>query len=176
MLKLLFALATLFFSSFAMAQSSGFKAEAAAMRYSTATEGPALGESDQVVTIFDIKVGYIFSNKLYFGAILDSKNISNSSSTDKRSATGVTFGYHNDWYADFSYFLTAERDLAGGTKLKDGKGYAFDLGYHSKVNSNVFVGLQLSYKSFTYEKNGDVAQTNKEKSEMYPMLTVGVIF
>lgn len=172
-LLLLIGLSLFSVSSFA-AESKGVKFGLSFFKYDTATEGPNLGDNTSSISIYDIKLGYL-SDSLYLGVIYDQKTI-DSSGTDQRTAYGVTVGYHNDgWFLDGSYFISAERDL-GATVLKDGKGYALDVGYNHMMGSNVFVGLQASYKSFTYNKVGGASVTNKEKSELYPMLNLGIMF
>lgn len=163
-------------SVFAQSNMTGFKVELAAMRYSTSTEGPTIGDAETTTAIYDLKIGYIFPNGIYFGGISHTKNFDVNSTNEKRSASGATLGYHNaGWFGDFSYFLNAQREV-GAIEFKDGTGYGLDVGYHSLISTNFFVGLQLSYKSFSYAKVNAKSETNKEKSEMYPMFNVGLIF
>lgn len=170
-----FIAVTLFSLTSSMAFAGDFKVGVSLLRTQTSTEGPTLGDTENTLLIYDLKIGYLMDN-LYLGFIHDSKTVTSNSSDDKRTGNGLTVGYHNKgWFADFSYFLTMDREW-GSTKLSKGTGMGFDVGYNAMLGSAFFAGAQLSYKKITYEEVNSVSQTNKETSELYPMINLGVMF
>ena len=158
------------------AGDSGYNFGLSLMKYDISVDGPNVGTGDSNLTIYDLKLGYVFNNSVYLGVILDNKTITSNGGTDKRTGTGATVGYHsNGWILDLSYFFTAERDM-NGTMLKDGTGFGLDVGHNWMIGSNFYFGVQGSYKSFTYKKVASAAVDNKEKSELYPMVNLGLMF
>lgn len=158
-------------------EKDGIKVGLGIFKYDTSTEGSVVGTGEYSNTIYDLKLGSL-SNALYWGFIYSSRTAKSGSggAEDKRTAMGATLGYHNEgWFLDLSYYLTAERAV-GDIKLKDGSGFGFDVGHNRMVGNNLFVGIQATYKSFTYKKVDEVASENKEKSELYPMFNIGFMF
>lgn len=172
--------AGLLIPSFGHAQSSGgggFMVGLSAMKLDTATDGPNVGNVESSTTILNLKAGYTMPSGLYFGGIYDSRTDQANSSKDERTGYGATIGYHNaGWFIDGSYFISSTYKLSSGTELTEGSGYGIDLGKNFDLTANIYLGLQLSYKSFTYNKAGAVTATNKIKSELTPMLNLGVNF
>lgn len=167
-------------SSEAQAQNSGdsgFMIGLSAMKLDTATDGPNLGNDESSTSILNVKAGFTLSSGLYVGAIYDSRTDESNGSKNERTGYGATIGYHNSgWFIDGSYFISSTYKLANGTELSEGSGYGIDLGKNFDLTANIYLGLQISYKSFTYNKAGPVTATNKIKSELTPMLNVGVSF
>lgn|GEM_PF-3259786 len=146
------------------------------LKFDRETEGPTLGTSTEKWTIYDLKLGYVFSNNFYLGVIYSGYSDDNGSNTNTRGLLGGTVGYHNDgWFIDGSYLLSGQLKLSGST-LKDPSGYSIDFGYNAMMGSNFYLGVEASYKSISYDKKDNVSETNKEKSELYPMLSAGVLF
>lgn len=155
----------------------GFMIGASIMQLNTKTDGPQIGNSDASTTMLNGKIGYTMGNGLYIGAIYDSRTDENNGSKSERSGVGATVGYHNmGWYIDGSYYFTSTYKLAGGTELTGGTGIGVDVGHNFDILTNVYLGVQLSYKSFTYTKIPSGDSTNKITSEMVPMLNIGVMF
>lgn len=148
-----------------------------AVQLSTSTDGPNVGNDDEKKNLFDAKIGYAMANGFYFGGIYNSRTDELNSAKSERSGYGISIGYHNmGWFIDGAYYISSTYKLSGGTELKDGSGFGFDVGHNFDVLSNVYLGLQISYKSFTYNKAADVTVTNKVKSELAPMLNLGIMF
>lgn len=145
------------------------------LKYQTETEGTTIGASKGDVMNYDAKLGYA-SQGLYLGGIYSGR----SQEDDNRTAYGVTVGYHDGgFYIDGNYFISASVKLASST-LQKGTGFGADIGYNWMVSDMFYMGLELSYKSFTYtevDNSGTLTdEDNKEKSEMYPMINVGFAF
>ena len=158
-----------------LAFAKGVKVGLSLLRTNTSTEGLTLGDTNNTLLIYDLKIGYLMEN-IYVGFIHDNKTVSSNGGDDKRTGNGFTVGYHNQgWFGDFNYFMSMDREI-GATKLSKGTGMGLDFGYNAMVGSNFFAGAQLSYKQITYTEVNSVAQTNKETTELYPMLNIGVIF
>ncbi|MGZ5280158.1 MAG: hypothetical protein ACXWC9_09460 [Pseudobdellovibrionaceae bacterium] len=165
---------------FAASGGSGVLASLGFFKFDQEFEGSQIGNGKNLNTFYDFKLGYLFSNNFYAGGIYSVANQDNGSSQPKRSLYGVTLGYHNSgWYLDGSYFLAGEYDT-GATVYKKPSGLGIDLGYEFMVNSNFFFGLQGSYRTITFKEylSGSTTSTsdNKIKSEISPMLVLGVIF
>lgn len=155
----------------------GFMIGASIMKLDDSTDGPNLGTAESSTTLLSAKLGYTLGSGLYFGGVYDSRTDESNGSKTERSGMGATLGYHKSgWFIDGSYYLSATMKLAGGTELKEGSGFGVDVGKNFDVTNNLYLGLQVSYKSFTYTKAGANDATNKIKSELSPMLNIGVNF
>ncbi|CAN5663326.1 hypothetical protein BH10BDE1_BH10BDE1_15420 [soil metagenome] len=155
----------------------GFMIGASIMQLNTKTDGPNIGDNDTSTTLLNGKAGYTMSNGLYIGGVYDSRTDETNGSKTERSGYGATVGYHNmGWFIDGSYYLSSTYKLSGGTELSGGTGFGVDVGHNFDILSNVYLGLQLSYKSFTYTKIPTGDATNKVTSETVPLLNIGVMF
>lgn len=172
MKRILIVLTTLVMSSTAFA-STLFGVSL--MKYQTEADGPTIGTVDGDVMIYDAKLGYA-SQGLYLGGIYSGRG----QEDNNRTAYGVTVGYHDGgFYIDGNYFIAASLKLASST-LQKGSGFGADIGYNWMISNMFYMGLELSYKSFTYtevDTSGTLTdEDNKEKSEMYPMINIGLAF
>lgn len=172
MKRILIALLTLGISSSAFA-STLFGVSL--MKYQIEGDGTTLGSIKTDVTNYDVKLGFA-SQGLYLGGIYSGR----SQEDFGRTAYGVSVGYHDGgFFVDGHYYLASTIKLAGG-ELNKGSGFGADLGYNWMMKSSFYMGLQLTYKSFTYKQVSaggvDADQDNKEKSEMYPMVNLGFAF
>lgn len=171
MKKIALVLVSLMFSSVALA-AAGPQSTLSLFKYDYAVDGDSIGNGESTHTQYDFKLGYDFGNNIYAGFIYNSRTVDTGGADSKRTAYGGTVGYHGQaWFIDFSYFLSAEYE-----DYKKGSGMGLDLGYNHMLNSNVFLGVQWTYKTFTYTEVGGASEDNKEKSEMHPMLNIGVKF
>jgi hypothetical protein len=150
------------------------------LKYDVEKEGTQIGNTKANNTYYDLKLGYL-NKKIYVGGIYSVHTQESGGSQDpKRDLMGATLGYHNDgWYLDASYFFGGNYDTST-IDYRKASGFGIDLGYDVKVTGNVYLGLKGSYKSYTfkeYEQNSNtVVADNKVKSEMYPMIVLGIIF
>lgn len=155
----------------------GLRIGASILKLDTKTEGPNFTTIDNATTLLDAKIGYVMSNGLYIGAIYNMRTDETNGSKQERSGYGATVGYHvNGWFIDGTYFLNSTFKFAGGSELSGGSGFGIDLGHNFDIATNVYLGVQLSYKSFTYTKTQTTDATNKITSELAPMLNIGVMF
>ncbi len=164
-------------SKAASGSEGGFMIGVSFMKLDTSTSGPTLGNNDTSTTVIDLKAGTTLSGGIYIGGIYDMRTDETNGSKNERTAFGATVGYHNaGWFIDGSYYISSTYKLAGGSELKEGTGFGVDLGHNFDLASNIYLGLQISYKSFTYTKLNAADETNKIKSELMPMLNIGVKF
>ena len=160
----------------AQAAGEAFRLGLSATKLDTNYDGPAFGgSSENSTTILGLKAGTYFGS-LYVGAVYDSRTDDSGSSKTERTGYGATIGYHQGgWFIDGSYYVSSTIKF-GTVELTEGSGFGVDVGRNFDVMSNVFLGLQVSYRSFSYKKIGSVEQDNKLKSELTPMLNVGLAF
>lgn len=182
MKKIMGFLAALCVCSSAVAASSGqgYLFGVGLNRFEQETEGPSFGDGKSTSLYYDVKFGYLPGNDLYVGLIYSAFSSDNGVSQPKQSMYGVTVGYHtNGWFLDGSYFLDGQYDT-GNTVFKKASGLGIDFGYQHMVNSNVYVGVQYAYKSYSYKEHETsgviVTEENKIKSQSQPMLLFGFIF
>lgn len=180
-----FTFRTLFFSATILLASSvigiseaqAFKIGVSIAKLDTSTDGNTLGTSENAMTILNLKAGTLVTGEIYVGGIYDSRTDESSGSKTERTGYGATIGYHsNGWFLDGSFLISSSIKTAGGTMIEGGSGYAIDLGRNFDVMSNIYLGLQISYKSISFTKVNGVEESNKLKSELTPMLNVGVDF
>lgn len=167
--------------SFAASSGSGVLMSLGLLRFESETEGSTIGNSKGINTYYDIKLGYLIGNDVYVGGIYSSYGHDDGITQPKRSLYGATAGYHSDgWFLDLSYFIGGNYELSSNINLKNPSGLGIDIGYQAMVNSNFFLGVQGSYKSYTFKEvessNVVVKEDNKVKSELYPMVLLGVVF
>ncbi|MBN8542281.1 MAG: hypothetical protein J0L82_17960 [Deltaproteobacteria bacterium] len=157
--------------------AQAFKISAAAGRLDTSTDGSTLGTGENSTHLLNLKAGAMVASQIFVGGIYDSRTDESSGSKTERTGYGATLGYHsNGWFLDGSFLFSSSIKTPGGAMIEGGTGFGIDLGGTFDVMSNVFVGLQMSYKSISYTKVDGVEQSNKIKSELTPMLLVGVDF
>jgi len=160
----------------AEAAGETFRLGLSATKLDTSYDGPAFGGSNESsITILGLKAGTYFG-RIYVGGIYDSRTDESGGSKSERTGYGATVGYHQGgWFIDGSYYLSSAIK-SGSIEFKEGSGFGVDVGRNFDVMSNVFLGLQISYRSFSYKKLGNLDQENKLKSELTPMLNVGLAF
>ncbi len=171
------ALATWMATSTASASTdSGFMLGVSVMRLSTSYDGPILGNGESTTTLLSGKVGYTMPSGLYFGGVYDSRT-DESGAKLERSSLGATVGFHRGgWFIDGSYYLSSTMKFSSGSELKEGSGFGVDIGRNFDIASNVYLGLQVSWKSFSYKKIDDLDSENKVKSELLPLVNIGLTF
>ena len=151
------------------------------MKVDTQYSGTSFTDNGYAITELNVKAGYIMGSGLYLGGIYDSRADETTTGTtttkSQRTSYGATIGYHNSgWFIDGSYFLSSTYKPSSGSDYTSGSGFGIDLGHNWDLTANIYLGLQLAYKSITYTKHGTVSETNKYKSELMPMVNVGVMF
>ena len=148
----------------------------AALKNDIKTEGPSIGTVDSQMTSLNFKAGYVLTNGLYVGGTYDSRTDESNSGKAERTSLGASIGYHNSgWYLDGTYYLSSSRTV-GSLEYREGSGFGADVGHRFTVSGPLQLGLQVSYRSFTYNKLNSTTQTNKISSELMPMLLIGLVF
>lgn len=171
MKRILIALLTLGISSSAFASTL---LGLSLTKYQWEGDGSSLSGKFDVMD-YDVKLGFA-SQGLYLGGIYSGR----SQEDFGRTAYGVSVGYHDGgFFVDGHYYLASTIKLASA-EINKGSGFGADIGYNWMLKSSFYMGLQMSYKSFTYKQVSaggvDADQDNKEKSEMYPMVNLGFAF
>lgn len=142
-------------------------------------DGPALGDSESIDLWLDYKLGYTWDT-WYLGGVFTTKEetttTGSSSTTNKKSGYGVSFGYRNSGFLiDATYFLQGKYQMAGGTDLDEGSGMGLEFGHDWMMGSNLYLGVELSYQSWTFKKRGTIDEDNK-MSETVPLVNIGFVF
>lgn len=163
-------------STQADAAGEAFRLGLSATKLDTSYDGPGFGgSSENSLTILGLKAG-TYLGRLYVGGVYDSRTDESGSSKTERTGYGATVGYHQGgWFIDGSFYLSSTIK-SGSVEFQEGSGFGVDVGRNFNVMSNVFLGLQVSYRSFSYKKVNSVEQENKIKSELTPMLNLGLAF
>lgn len=172
------ALATWFAPTTSSASTdSGFMLGLSVMRLSTSYDGPQLGNGESTTTLLNGKIGYTMPTGLYFGGVYDLRTDENGGAKQERSSLGASLGYHSGgWFIDGSYYLSSAIKIPGGSELKEGSGFGVDVGRNFDIAQNVYLGVQVSWKSFSYKKFNSAEVTNKIKSELLPLVNLGLTF
>ena len=133
------------------------------------------GNSWQNTTaIYDIKLGYITEDSLYFGADFTSRSDNQISVTSvSGSSAGVGVGYFSDGGFNIRAYYKFS-DVYGD--YQDGSGFQADLGYMLNPTSNFFIGLAVSVRQSTYKTNNMIAGFNSwTRKETYPFINIGFL-
>jgi hypothetical protein len=124
-------------------------------------------------SVFDMKLGYIFSYGIYLGAEYSVRNSGfiNWSTTGNGTAVGLGYFFKNGMYARGYYrFNEVYSDYRNGT------GYQFDVGYSQLFATNFYLGMALSRREVTFDKrDSDVNLRDFNYRATYPMLTLGFL-
>lgn len=164
-------------STQAASGGQGFMIGVSGIKLDETYDGNTVGTSETTRTVADIKAGVVTASGLYLGGVYDSRTDESSGSKQERTAYGATVGYHSGgWFLDGSFFLDSTLKLSSATKVEKGSGIGIDLGRNFDLTSNTYTGLQISYKSISYTQVNGVEASNKLKSELCPMLNLGVMF
>jgi hypothetical protein len=129
-------------------------------------------------TSLDLRLGYLDKSGLYLGGIYVMENASSTGGADtKMSAVGPSLGFNaqNGFFVIFSYFLTAEHKVSGGSTYTDGMGPQIDLGWVFPLTESFYLGPQLSYRSISYstiETNGSSVSQDTTRQNTVPYITL----
>jgi hypothetical protein len=148
-----------------------------------AVDGTVSGtDSEGKQSYLDLKLG-LSQSEIYYGLIYSTAGRDTLGLSSKRTMMGVTLGYHNSgFFLDGSYYLTGKKtdEFNSGDSLENGSGYGIDFGYDVMVGSNVYLGVQISYRDLSFGKytpaGGTQVSTTWKQNELYPMLNLGIMF
>ena len=159
--------------AFLLSTNIGFSGE-------ESTEGTS--KSKSMVTQGDVNLGYAFSSGIYLGAFYGSKSQETDTTKPKGSHYGGTLGLiSGGWFVN-AHYLTGGQwgETSGNTSWDEGTGAQVDLGYMMRVGGPLFLGLQLTYRSLTYEKkivnDVDVIGDPLKVNEFYPAMRISLIW
>lgn len=154
--------------------SSGVLLSANVFMHNSSVEVNPGASEESNNSIYDIKLGYLGGSGLYLGGIYTIKNSETSSTKQSGSAMGASLGYvgSRGFFIKGHYLVSAEFQ-----NLQEGTGYQADVGYMSNISPNVFMGVELSYRTIKYAKEeGNPALTSVTTTDLFPMLSVGLVF
>lgn len=143
---------------------------------SEATANPAaLNEWQNNTSIYDIKLGYVSDNNIYWGAEYsvrgDNQILGNQAAGN---GGGIGIGYFADNGMNFRAFYRLSDKFGDYT---DGSGYQADIGYSVNLTSNFFLGFVMSIRQITYKSNSTIVGFDYwTRKETYPMLNLGFLF
>lgn len=122
-------------------------------------------------SVFDIKLGYVFSYGLLLGVEYSVRNygFTNWSTTGSASAAGLGYVFKNGFNIRGYYrFNEVFSDYRNGT------GFQADIGYTHLVATNFFIGMSISHRETTFDKrDSDPTLTKFTYKSTDPMFTVG---
>ncbi|MDW8189848.1 MAG: hypothetical protein RMK80_02625 [Pseudobdellovibrionaceae bacterium] len=158
---------------------SKFEGHLSYYSWSQKTEGNNLGNVESYLSDYQIKLGY--NGGSYFVGLVYDHFINEIGNSRPRISYGVSLGYRSvNWFFDFNYFPVSTYEISSVTKLQDGSGFGFDVGYRWFVSSSFFGGLQVSFRTLSYNKiaigSSTSNATNKISQEYHPALLLGVVF
>lgn len=132
--------------------------------------------------LIDIGGGYVTDSGVMLLGMYstETKTVASSSSTTNfnRSSYGGGIGWmakqSSGPYVDGIYFLDAT--MTSNSSTYKGNGWQIDVGYNFEV-SRVGIGMQLTYRSFTYSKlNGSTLNNPYKQTNLDPMFAVLITF
>jgi hypothetical protein len=152
------------------------------MQDETANQYSGQAATDTMATHVNIKLGYVFSNGIYLGALYETTtfyaNATGTPAPDRRVSAGPTLGYeYYGFFAFGTYFLSTQNTLGGGGIYSGGTAYEVEAGYNWKIGSNFYLGLSAVLENFSWAQyqinNSTTSQTNTQ-SNLYPALGIGI--
>ncbi|MBC7742444.1 MAG: hypothetical protein H7061_09615 [Bdellovibrionaceae bacterium] len=175
---LIIFLVTLGFTPFLLAKNIGnegdttYVAGMSVFYYNQATESGSGPGGHATHTIYDLKAGRASNKGLYLGVIYSSRNDDLAGAAAAGSHLGASIGYfgRSGLHAVAHYIAAASLGSAGG--FTKGTGLQADFGYLASATSNFFIGVDISYRSISYQEQGGVALASPFKqTELFPMLS-----
>jgi hypothetical protein len=141
-----------------------------------ASANPAAGNTWQNTTsIYDVKLGYVMENSVFFGAEYSTRNDNQTSATTTSGGgAGVGFGY----FAENGFNVRAYYKF-GETygNYSSGSGYQADLGYMVNMSSNFYLGAAISIRQTMFTSNSTITGFDYwTRKETYPVLSFGFSF
>ncbi|MBC7740606.1 MAG: hypothetical protein H7061_00310 [Bdellovibrionaceae bacterium] len=144
---------------------------------SEATANPvSSNEYKTNVSIYDVKLGYIFNEGYFLGGEYSTRNESSTATTTATlngGGAGVGLGY----FSSGGFYLRGYyRFNETFGDYKNGTGYQADLGYMMNLTSNFFVGIAFTNRQITFKENALILGFDSWiKKDTYPFLTLGFV-
>ena len=137
---------------------------------------------DQSGIPFDLRVGYVNADGIYFGALYANKTISGQYSRSE-TTLGNSIGYFYSNAAILaSYFITSAQTESGpgvGLRRTGGMGFQVDVALAYPLEWGVSLVPMLTYKSLvfdTVESQGVIMSTTSTQTSLHPYLGFQYVF
>lgn len=147
------------------------------------------GSNTRNISFYDLKLGHVFNNGIYFGVAYAIENQKVNSGGDygtDRTSFGLSFGYKYEGFLGIlHYYLNSKQDIDSATdparNYADGTGLQVDLSYHWFFGNYFGIGPMLTYKNFWYKKaeavtTGTDSSANSNHSIILPMVNMIIYF
>lgn len=134
---------------------------------------PATQDFKNNTSVYDTKLGYIYDNDFYIGALYSVKNYSTLAGTTNGKTGGLGLGYffRNNFNVRTFY---RHNEVYGEYKM--GSGFQADLEYKVSFSSNFYIGALISHRQIAFKKNEAIASFDKYTiKETYPALSLGFL-
>lgn len=133
--------------------------------------------SENKLTFYDFRLGYIHASGLYLGAMYSMTGIADTNNSNSGYAAGPTLGFshYSGFYGLFTYYLIAEQNTSSVQKYTGGMGPQIDIGWAFPVTPMFHLGPQLSYRSVKYDKSvtgGVSTSTDFTRSNIVPAIVL----
>ena len=118
--------------------------------YSSFKQKSGGSTNEDKLNIYNIKLGYAFTNNIYLGAVYDIEDLGTNT---ERKSLGVGVGYiQSGWNFHLNYYLSSE--FTNGANKLEGDGLAIEIGYAYDLGAWA-IGPSITHRIFNYdEQNG----------------------
>lgn len=177
--KYLLGVIVLFLSSTSTAQDIMFGPSLLYYTWDETFEGSS--DSELTATYMDFKLGAKVTTNVYVGGIYSTMTRESNGNERKRTGLGPSVGLMSGGlFLIAHYLLNVEYVRSNSDTLEEGSGLQVDFGYLSSIGSNVYVGPQLTWRSFSYKKHNQGGSTSTlsdtKHTETVPYLALAFMF
>jgi hypothetical protein len=164
------------------ADDTGFATDLVGFRDDrTATQA---GQYPYALGIYDVKLGYVLSNGLYFGGfyttLSNTPGFSGLASVDTMTGYGAAIGFRKFGFViDGAYYISSTFTLPSNVTYSQGSSMQGYLGYAHHIGGGLNIGFGYAYRSFGYTQqttNGISASQNITLTYGHPSLSIGFQF
>lgn len=136
-------------------------------------------------TFYDVKLGYALSNGLYFGGIYSGmtrrERAGGPANNFERSSYGASIGYvSGGWFLMGHYLIASDYKLGDNLTFTGGDGFQVDVGHWFQVAGQLYLGPQLTYRTWSYSDvktpAGTQGVSGVKGSEFLPFLALALRF
>lgn len=135
---------------------------------------PSTNSSLNQTSFLDIKLGYINTAAFYYGGQYTLRN--DATRTTKVNGQGTGFGIGYFWYLGFDVRGYYRFNESFGDYSK-GSGYQVNVGYSTRVVSNLYLGILLDFREIKYQTYSlDPTIRSTSIRTIQPSATLGYLF